>query len=112
VVWSLQMNLLGSEGMVDAVLQNLHSWQETDLSTTGKLLDVIAYNTAINSCVQAKKVCCKISEGRSFLFVSYRSLLSSYRRAYVYGFHLSLSIFTWIMYILHRSTKHGIYSWK
>jgi hypothetical protein len=98
VVWSLQMNLLGSEGMVDAVLQ--------------KLLDVIAYNTAINSCVQAKKVCCKISEGRSFLFVSYRSLLSSYRRAYVYGFHLSLSIFTWIMYILHRSTKHGIYSWK
>ncbi|KAG0590834.1 hypothetical protein M758_1G125600 [Ceratodon purpureus] len=52
---SALMNLLGSEGMVDAVLQNLRACQETDLSATEKLLDVTAYNTAINACVQGKK---------------------------------------------------------
>ena len=61
MVWSVQMNLLGSEGMVDAVLQNFRACQETDLSATEKLLDVTAYNTAINACVQAKKVHCNSS---------------------------------------------------
>jgi len=65
----LQMNLLGSEGMVDRVLQNLRACQEIDPSTRSKLLDVIAYNTAINACVQAKKVLCYISERVSLPFV-------------------------------------------
>lgn len=50
------MNVLGSEGMVDAVLQNLRACQDTDAPTRKRLLDAISYNTAINSCVQLKKV--------------------------------------------------------
>lgn len=69
MVWFLQMSLLGSEGMVDAVLQNLRACQETDFSTAEKLLDVTAYNTAMNACVQAKKVCCNISAADLYLYL-------------------------------------------
>ena len=56
LIETLQMNVLGSEGMVDAVLQNLRACQDTDTPTRKRLLDAISYNTAINSCVQLKKV--------------------------------------------------------
>lgn len=54
------MSVLGSEGIVDAMLQNLRACQETDLTTRKKLLDTTAYNTAMNAFVQSKKVNCSI----------------------------------------------------
>ncbi len=53
----MQMNALGSEGMVEAVLEHLRTCQDSDVDTKAPpLLDVMSYNTAINSCVVAKRV--------------------------------------------------------
>lgn len=50
------MNVLGSEGMIDAVLQNLRACEDLEIIDRKRVLDAISYNTAINSCVQAQKV--------------------------------------------------------
>jgi len=108
----LQMNLLGSEGMVDRVLQNLRACQEIDLSTREKLLDVTAYNTAINACAQANKVRCYISEGGSLPFVPYCFYLSSYAGLSLVDRILVLST-TYMDHVCFCSlTRPGIYSWK
>lgn len=54
---SALMNALGSEGMVEAVLEHLRTCQDSDVDTKAPpLLDVMSYNTAINSCVVAKRL--------------------------------------------------------